>query len=189
MRWGFAFLLVSGALGAQDKPKPTAEDKKPFDSSEWLFTIKKPSGKELDWAFSTERLSADAAVRVEFKSVMNLFLVIRGQKPQPNQKLIVNENSAKQYEDSVMQAKNFKNQKKLKNQKIQWPTTGDECYYLEFSYELQKSPDVFELRVWMFVAKTNGIRYLFELYAPTNRYAKLKSQIDSMFNSFQTRAK
>jgi hypothetical protein len=126
----------------------------------------------------------DGIVIMEHSLVMGFRMFFRGQKPLPNQKLKVDDAGAKRYEDSVMQSKNFKNQKLIKNTKIALPSTGDECWLLEFEYEPLKSPDPWVLLVWLFVAKANGYHYVIEGYCPKNQYKLSKSQIDAIISGF-----
>ncbi len=171
------------------KAKPTAEDKKPFESETHLCKVSKPSGKELDWIFKTDRLPADGVVRVEHANIMNFYVLVRCQRPLPNQKLTVTEESVGKYEQSVMANANLKNQKKLKRSKGAFGSTGDECHTLEFEYERAKSPDVFELRVWIFLSKANGYAYTIEVYSPNGVYDKLKQQVQSILSRLTVKAK
>lgn len=181
-----AVLLIVLFL-AQDKPKPSPEDKKPFVSDAFLCTVHKPTGKEADWTFVSDKLGADAVVRVDHKLVMGFRCLIRCVKPQPNQKLVTDDSTVKTYTDSVMASKNFKNQKSIKTT-TQTLSTGDEARVMEFEYEHAQSPDPYALLVVIFVAKANGYRYLFETTCAKNQWKLSRPQADSILSGFQPRA-
>jgi hypothetical protein len=180
-------LLGLVLLQDKEKPKPSAEDKKPFVSDACLCTIKKPQGKEADWTFTTDHLPGDGVVRLSNKIVMGFFSLIRCQKPLPKQKLVVDDASAKRYEDGILASKNIKNQKTIKSTKGQFPT-GDECRILEFEFEPLKSPDTHMLQVWMFASKANGYVYTIEVYVPKSQYKFCKAQIESILSGFSAKA-
>lgn len=179
-----AVLVACLFLHLQDKKKPTAEDKKPFNSDSWKCTVKKPAGKELDWKFVTQNLPPDGIVLMDHALVMGFRVFFRGQKPAPNQTIKIDDSGVKRYQDGVMGSKNFKNTKCNKNSKIQFPTTGDECWVLEFEYEPLKNPDPWVLIVWLFVAKANGIHYVIEAYCPKNQFKLSKPAIDTIVRGF-----
>lgn len=175
------------ASAFQDKSKPTAEDRRPFESETYLCKVFKPAGKELEWVFKTDRLPADGVVRLEHKNIMNLFVLVRCQRPQPNQKLTVSDDSVQRYADSVLKNPNLQNQKLLNRGKA--VVAGEEAWTLEFEYERAKSPDVFELRVWIFLAKVNGYAYTIEAYCPNGVYDKLKPQVTAIVSRLTVKPK
>jgi hypothetical protein len=180
-------LFAATAVAQDSKARPTAEDRKPFESDPHLCRVYKPSGKELEWDFKTDRLPADGVVRVEHKNIMNLFVLVRCQRPLPNQKLTVSDDSVQRYADSVLKNPNLQKQKELKRGKT--VVAGEECWTLEFEYERAKSPDVFELRVWIFLAKANGYAYTIEAYSPNGVYDKLKAQVTAIVSRLSVKPK
>jgi hypothetical protein len=183
---GFGLFAPLSGLSQDRGNRPTAEDRKPFVSDRHLCTVYKPSGKENEWAFKTNGMGADGVVRMEQRNIMNLFLYVRCQHPQPGRTLTVSDDSVQRYADGILNNRNLNNQKLLRRGKTT-SSTGDECWTLEFEYERAKSPDVFELRVHIFLSKVNGNAYILEVYSPKGVYDKLGPQLRSSLSRFSVR--